>query len=107
MRTVTPGERGPNSLKVEVLYLDSSGAVRKVKKAGSLHASDQWTPSRRFALAVGQINHSAKPPSAIGDYGEGAGPKPSRSGEIELRFTALAGSAWQIDDVFVDPNARR
>jgi hypothetical protein len=107
MRTLTPGERGPNSLKVEILYLDTSGAVRKVKKAGSLHASDEWTPSRRFSLAVGQVSHSAKPPSTVPDHGHGGGPKPSRSGEIQLRFTALAGSEWQIDDVFVDPSARR
>ena len=113
MRTLTPGERGPNSLKVAVLYLDANGAVRKVKKAGSLHASDAWTPSRRFSLAVGQFSHAAKPPSTAPDHGQGghgghgAGPKPSRSREIELRFTAVNGSAWEIDDVFVDPSARR
>jgi hypothetical protein len=93
MRTLTTGDHGPNSLKVEVLYLDADGAVRKVKKAGKLHASDEWAPSRHFALAQGQFNHQAKP-------------KPSRSAEIQLRFTALAGAEWLIDDVFVDPRAR-
>ena len=89
-RTLKPGKRGPNSLKVEVLYLDNAGSVRKVKRAGSLHASDDWAPSRRFALAQGQFS----------------GHHPRHTAEIELRFTALAGSEWRIDDVFVDPRAR-
>jgi hypothetical protein len=93
MRKLTTGKRA-SALGVEILYLDATGEVRKVKKAGKLHASDEWTPSRRFSLAIGQVKHSAKP-------------KPRGSGEIQLRFTALTGSAWQIDDVFVDPSARR
>jgi hypothetical protein len=91
-RTLTAAKR-PDALNVEVLYLDSTGGVRKVKKAGSLRGSDEWAPSRKFSLAQGQFNHPAKL-------------KPSRSAEIELRFTAVRGS-WQIDDVFVDPHARR
>jgi hypothetical protein len=42
-----------------------------------------------------------------GGNGHGGGPKPGRKGSIKLRFTAAAGSAWLIDDVFVDPRARR
>ena len=107
-RTVTSGERGPNTLKTEVLYLDSTGAVRKVKKAGKLHESEAWKPSRRFSLAQGQFNQAAKPPV---DHGQGNGgsaePKPLRTAQIQLRFTALAGSEWLIDDVFIDPHARR
>jgi hypothetical protein len=40
-----------------------------------------------------------------GDDAPGGAPSPDRRGSIQLRFTA-AGSAFQIDDVFVDPRAR-
>jgi hypothetical protein len=105
MRMLTPGVRGPDSLGVEVLYLGANGAVRKVKKAAALHAGDEWTPSRRFSLAIGQVNHSENAPST--DNRPTGNPRPSRTREIELRFTSLASSVWQIDDVFVDPSARR
>jgi hypothetical protein len=54
---------------------------------------------------------SDEPHGQGGDSGQSdptghGGPKPSRSGSIELRFTASPGSTWQIDDVFVDPRAR-
>src|SRR5205085_1484976 len=71
-RTVTLAKR-PAALGVEVLYLDSNGAVRKVKRAGSLRGTEDWAPSRKFSLAQGQ-------------FGERAKPKPNRSAQIQLRF---------------------
>jgi hypothetical protein len=117
LRTTSSGRSGKVGLKVEVLYLNSGGEVRKVKKAGWLHGTDDWAPSRRFGLAQGQFTHGGKPASPPGqgqdgDHGQSdephgqGGPKPGGTGSIELRFTAAPGSGWQIDDVFVDPRAR-
>jgi hypothetical protein len=158
MRSTDLGLKGRDGLRVEILYLNADGDVRKVKRAGWLNGGDEWDASRRFSLAQGQFGRGAKKPpqtppghggtppgqadephgpsnppgqsdephgpnnppgqsddpqSPAGDDapqgqggGHGDGPKPDRSGAIQLRFTAGAGSDSQIDDVFVDPRAR-
>jgi hypothetical protein len=175
MRSAAAAKGGQAGLQVEVLYLNADGAVRKVKKAGSLRASGDWAPSRRFSLAQGQFSHGSKPidpppgngppatppgqggtppgqggtppgqggtppgqggtppgqsdphgpadgpqgpaggddpsdpPNGHGGntgHGDNGGSNTSGAGSIQLRFTAGAGSEWQIDDVFVDPRAR-
>ena len=172
IRSLASGKGGPDGLRVHVLYLNASGDVRKVKKAGQLRGTGDWAPTRRFSLAQGQFNHASKPPEQTGPgngpsggppgqsgdphgpsggppgqsgdphgpsggppgqsgdpHGQGGGGSPTdpphgqggnngqgghghgaatsgRSGSIQLRFTAGAGSEWQIDDVFVDPRAR-
>jgi hypothetical protein len=98
-RSVATGEHGQAGLRIDVLYLTSSGDVRKVKKAGFLRGGEEWAPSRRFGLAQGQFGQAAKPHGA--HHGSH-----NRTGSIELRFTAPAASDFQIDDVFVDPRAR-
>jgi hypothetical protein len=105
MRSVASGEHGQAGLQVEVLYLTSSGDVRKVKKAGFLRAGEEWAPSRRFGLAAGQFGQEAKPSHHGHGHAHG-GANSTHTGNIELRFTAGPASDWQIDDVFVDPRAR-
>jgi hypothetical protein len=110
MRSVASGEHGQAGLGVEVLYLTSTGDVRKVKKAGFLRADEDWAPSRRFGLAPGQFGQEAKTSHHGHGHGHGhgghVGSGSSHTGNIELRFTAGPASDWQIDDVFVDPRAR-
>lgn len=142
--TVSAAASRRAALGVEVLYLNASGDVRKVKKAGVLRQRDSWGPTRKFSLAQGQFSH-AKPetvpagppdghgggppesqgggpsaehgggppeghtggPSAEHGHGQGhGGSADTKSGRIALRFTAVAGSSWLIDDVFVDPRMR-
>ena len=122
--TVAPGAK-KSGLKVEVLYLNADGSVRKVKKAGKLKREPQWDATRKFSLAQGQFGQ-AKPdgepgppegvtPGAPEDKPDkpdkpqsGDGQKPSGgTAQIALRFTPTSGSAWLIDDVFVDPRMRR
>jgi hypothetical protein len=117
-------------VKVQVVYLNADGSVRKVKKAGDLKAGRAWSPTRKFSLAQGQFGAHPKPPddpngqangqgngNAGGngngtiDPGTGSGDDPTvappeaPSAQIALRFTARGG-AVRIDDVFVDPRLR-
>ena len=116
-RTTTPGAKR-TTLKVQVLYLNADGTVRKVKKAGTLRNEPTWDATRKFSLAQGQFN--AKPDqtgSAASDPKPGNGNQPNgHSGasdstsdyaSIQLRFTPRFGAEWQIDDVFVDPRRYR
>ena len=107
VRSVASGEHGQAGLQVEVLYLTSSGDVRKVKKAGFIRGSEDWAPSRRFGLAPGQFGQEKKPSHHGHGHGHGhGGSNSTHTGNIELRFTASPAADWQIDDVFVDPRAR-
>ena len=103
-------------IKVDVLYLNPDGSVRKVKTAGRVKAKSEWAPTRKFSLAQGQFNHAK--PEEPGSNGHGGpkpeghgGPKPgegdsARSAQIALRFTPR-DTEVRIDDVFVDPRLRR
>jgi hypothetical protein len=79
------------SLKVEVLYLDTSGKL-KTRASGTWRAATSaWTPTGTLKIPL------TFDPTAAG----GAAP-------VAFRFTPQgAGSNWQIDDIYVDPMARR
>lgn len=80
-----------SSLDVEVLYLGAGGRVIDSQVLGNLRGYSAWAPTHRISLAIGRTGAS---------YGGPAG--------IAFRFTPRgAGGRWQIDDVYVDPYARR
>jgi hypothetical protein len=77
------------SLKIEVVYTDTKGKV-VIKGSGSYNgAPGVWdlTDTQRI---------KAKFDASVAG---GAAP-------ISFRFTAPAGTSWQLDDVYVDPRAR-
>jgi hypothetical protein len=77
------------ALKVDILYVDTKGKL--VTKASGSHTSapGAWTLSDTFAI-------KARFDSTVGG---GAAP-------VAFRFTALRGTSWQLDDIYVDPRAR-
>lgn len=77
-------------LKAEVLYLDAKGAVRATASGTVTAAGTAWFPTD--SLKIGLTFNTA--------VAAGAAP-------VAFRFTAGKDSAWQIDDVYVDPYARR
>jgi hypothetical protein len=80
-----------SSLDVEVLYLNAGGHVMDVQVLGRLRGFASWAPTQRISLAVGRT-------------GAGTG----ADAAIAFRFTPRGvGGRWQIDDVYVDPYARR
>jgi hypothetical protein len=80
-----------SSLDVEVLYLGASGRVMDSQVLGNLRGYSAWAPTQRISLAIGRTGASQA--GAAG---------------IAFRFTPRgAGGRWQIDDVYVDPYARR
>lgn len=114
-RSASAAKSAKSRIKVDVLYLNDDGSVRKVKKAGKLKARSEWAPTRKFSLAQGQF---VKPKAPGGVAGAPAdkpdkpeGDKPAGGGSVKtthiaLRFTAVKGDVL-IDDVFVDPRMRR
>jgi hypothetical protein len=80
-----------SSLDVEVLYLNAGGHVMRSLTLGRLRGYASWTPTHRISLAVGR--------TGTGSGGEAA---------VAFRFTPRGTAGrWQIDDVYVDPYARR
>jgi hypothetical protein len=79
------------SLKVDILYLDTTGKLR-IRASGIYTArTSGWAPTGTL-----QIRMTFDPTSA-----GGAAP-------VAFRFTPQGlRSSWQIDDVYVDPMARR
>ncbi|HYH57989.1 MAG TPA: hypothetical protein VD790_02040 [Thermoleophilaceae bacterium] len=88
--------KAKSRLKVEVIFRDSTGAM-KVKKAGKLRfRKDDWRLSRRLATASGLANPKGK--------GKG---EPEVTFEAAFRFTPMGDAGkWRIDDLFVDPRRR-
>jgi hypothetical protein len=78
-------------LRVEVLYTNGKG--RKVSRvAGKLRAGQAWRPTKKLAIALGRARGKGR----------------NGAGDVAFRFTPVRAAAdWQIDDVFVDPHARR
>jgi hypothetical protein len=79
------------SLKVEVLYLDTSGKLR-TRASGTYNApTSTWAPTGTLKLPL-----TFDPTAAAG------------AAPVSFRFTPQGlDSSWQIDDVYVDPMARR
>jgi len=79
-----------SALKMEVLFLDSRGNVVSAKPTNYVSRSKLWMPTVSAQINVfgGKSNVSAAP--------------------VAFRFTPQGrGGGWQIDDVWVDPYARR
>lgn len=80
-----------SSLDVEVLHLSPAGRVLSSQALGRLSGYSTWEPTRRISLSIGQ--------TGTGSGGEAA---------VAFRFTPRGTAGrWQIDDVYVDPYARR
>jgi hypothetical protein len=80
-----------SALDVEVLYLNAGGHVMGAQTLGRLRGYSTWTPTQRISLAVGR-----------------SGAATGADAAVAFRFTPRGlGGRWQIDDVYVDPYARR
>jgi hypothetical protein len=79
------------NLKVEILYLDTTGKLR-TRASGTYKASTSgWAPTGTLKIPM-----TFDPTAAAG------------AAPVAFRFTPQGtGSSWQIDDVYVDPMARR
>jgi hypothetical protein len=86
----TTGTRNAR-LRVEVLFIDGVNGGSAPRVAAELRAGNDWAPSARLALALGRTCHG----------GIGA------TGNVAFRFTPVGTADWQIDDLYVDPFARR
>jgi hypothetical protein len=81
---------GAPRLKVEVIYLNGKGR-KKTRVAAKLRAGEEWAPTKKIAIAVGRATGRGK----------------RKVGDVKFRFTPIGAADWSIDDVFVDPHARR
>jgi len=81
---------GEPRLKVEIIYLNGKGK-KKTRVAAKLKAGDDWKPTKKIAIATGRATGRGK----------------HKSGDVKFRFTPIGAADWQIDDVYVDPRARR
>lgn len=77
-------------LRVEVIYLNGKGK-KKTRVAAKLRAGEEWAPTKKIAIAVGRATGRGK----------------RKVGDVKFRFTPIGAADWSIDDVFVDPHARR
>jgi hypothetical protein len=76
-------------LKVDVIYLDGEGGARTIP-AGYVTAGSNWTPSAVVVMVFGQL-------VKLGD-----------DQRVRFRFTPVGNDAsFQVDDIFIDPWARR
>jgi hypothetical protein len=78
-----------SGLKVDVLFLDASGRVKTSKSGIYTAPSTAWAPTTSLKIGI--------------TFGTG----PSSAAPVAFRFTAAKDAKWQIDDVYVDPWARR
>jgi hypothetical protein len=78
-------------LRVEIVYLNGKGH-KKTRTAAKLRAGQEWKATRKIAIATGRATGRGR----------------HKTGDIQIRFTPIGGAAdWQIDDLYVDPHARR
>ena len=76
-------------LVVHVVYLNGKGK-KVTRRAGKLRGGEAWKPTKKLAFALGR---------AFG--------KRRKSGDVKLKFKSVGKADWQIDDVYIDPRARR
>ena len=79
-----------SQLKAEVLFLNAKGQIKSSRSGNIDSTGTAWFPSD--SLKIGVTFNAA--------IAAGAAP-------VAFRFTAAPNSDWRIDDVFVDPYARR
>jgi hypothetical protein len=85
--TTTTNATGAPGLKVEVIYTNSAGRSTTTNVA-NLAQLPEWSPTEQFPLVGGTV-----------------APKWNASGQatVKYKFTAINGTAWRIDDLFIDP----
>jgi hypothetical protein len=76
-----------SSLRVDVLFEDSTGTVRSLP-IGTLAGTGDWTLSPTYVIGANLLPLL-----------------PGSKTAVAFRFTAVSGD-WQIDDVYVDPFTR-
>jgi hypothetical protein len=79
-----------SKLKVEVLFKDSSGAVKTLPTSSISLTNSSWRLSGRLGLASGQVAQAA-----------------DGTAQVAFRFSPMDSvGKWQIDDLYVDPRRR-
>ncbi len=74
------------TLAVDALYTKRGATQKTVVGLGSVGGTGAWAPSPVVAMRVNEL---------AGAYGNAL--------PVALRFTVRGNTAWQIDDVYVDP----
>jgi hypothetical protein len=87
--TTTPNAAYSDGLKVEVIYTDAVTNKSVTKPVAVLKQQDSWNATEQFPL-VGTGAANPKWDST------------SRA-TVKYKFTAVNGTAWRIDDLFIDP----
>ncbi len=74
------------TLAVEALYTERGDRQKTAVSLGSVGGAGTWAPSPILPMRVNEL---------AGPYGNAL--------PVTLRFTVRGNTAWQIDDVYVDP----
>src|SRR3954447_4394624 len=77
-------------LAVEILYTGKKGAKRSAV-VGKLRAGEEWAPTKKLAVRLGRVKTHGK----------------LKWANVTFRFTPLGAGDWQVDDLYLDPRARR
>ena len=77
-------------LQVEILYTSAKGKHRSAV-VGKLRAGDEWAPTKKLAVRLGRVKSHGK----------------LKTANVSFRFTPVGPGDWQIDDLHLDPRARR
>ena len=77
-----------STLMVEVQFEDAAGNVHSLP-VGVVTPTSRWQPTLTFPVVANLL------PLLPGEHTP-----------VRFRFTAIGGSSWQIDDVYVDPRVR-
>jgi len=89
--TTTQNAAYPGGLKVELIYTDAKTNKSVTRTMATLSQRSEWSPTEQFPLIDGTFN-----------------PKWDAKGlaSVKYKFTAINGTAWRIDDLFIDPKRR-
>lgn len=87
--TVRRSRSTGSSLQVEILLQSPNGSMQ-AKGMGRVPEIAGWDATRRMSIAQGQlgVQHT------------------SYTTTIRFRFTAIEGSTWRLDDIYLDPRMR-
>jgi hypothetical protein len=77
-------------LRVELLYTGKGGNKRSAV-VGKLRAGEEWAPTKKLAVRLGRVKTHGK----------------LKWANASFRFTPVGVGDWQVDDLYLDPRARR
>jgi hypothetical protein len=77
-------------LNVEILYTGKKGHKRSAV-VGKLRAGEEWAPTKKLAVRLGRVKTHGK----------------LKTANVKFRFTPVGVGDWQVDDLYLDPRARR